>query len=147
MVTDLLNLWRGKEIALQCEIIKIQVALLCISCDSPAMRKVAGFMSHSATKGCFRCMKSIPCEVFGNKPDYSDFNRAEWILRTHDDCFNYGMQHKHARTASERLNIEKKYIVRYTALLGLPYYNAANFCIIDPMHNLLLRSAKTFIKM
>ena len=111
------------------------------------MRKVAGFMSHSATKGCYRCMKSFPCEVFGDKPDYSGFNREEWILRTHRDCFNYGMQYKHARTATERLNIEKKYGVCYRALLGLPYYNAVKFCIIDPMHNLLLGSAKTFIKL
>lgn len=149
LVNDLLNLWRGKEVALSGmhNTIKIQAVLLCISCDSPAMRKVAGFLSHSATKGCFRCLKSFPCGSFGEKPDYSGFIREEWILRTHNECFKYGMQHKHAKTAAEQLNIEKTYGVRYTALLGLPYYNAVNFCVIDPMHNILLGSAKTFTKL
>ena len=147
LLSDLLYLWRGKEITLASGTITIRAALLCLACDSPAMRKVAGFMSHAATKGCFRCHKSFPCESFGSKPDYSGFNQDEWILRTHRECFEYGMLHEHAKTAAEQHDIEKKYGICYTTLLNLPYYNAVDFCIIDPMHNMLLGSAKTFIKM
>lgn len=55
-----------------------------------------------------------------------------------------GLQHKHAKTAKERKDLERKYRVRYTVLATLPFYNTVRFCIVDPMHNLLLGSAKTF---
>ena len=57
------------------------------------------------------------------------------------------MRHKHARTATERLNYEKEHGVRYTVLTTLPYYDTIRFCMVDPMHNLLLGSAKTFVKL
>jgi hypothetical protein len=92
-------------------------------------------------------MKSFPTSAFGEKPDYSGFDRENWIAREHSDCVDVGMQHKHAKTAKERSGLEKRYGVRYTVLLTLPYYNAVSFCMIDPMHNLLLGSAKTFTKL
>ena len=33
----------------------IRVALLCVACDTPAARKVSGFVGHSANLGCPRC--------------------------------------------------------------------------------------------
>ena len=54
--------------------------------------------------------------------------------------------HKHAKTAKDRRDIEKFHGVRYSVLLSLPYYNAIRFSMVDPMHNLLLGSAKTFVK-
>ena len=147
LVEDLLTLWRGKEIKLPSKTISIQAALICVSCDSPAMRKVCGFVAHNAVKGCYKCMKSFQTASFGEKPDYGGFDRSTWVLRKHKDCFDAGMLHKHAKTAKERSAIERSYGVRYTALLTLPYYDAVSFCMIDPMHNLLLGSAKTFTKM
>ena len=55
----------GKELQLPSAIITAHAALLCISCDSPAMRKVGGFMSHNANKGCYKCTKSFPTASFG----------------------------------------------------------------------------------
>ena len=147
LVGELLLLWRGEEVELQTGSIRIRAALLCVSCDSPAMREVAGFVAHNASKGCFKCMKSFPTSAFGEKPDYSGFDRENWIAREHGDCVHVGMQHKHGKTAKERSGLEKRYGVRYTVLLTLPYYNAVSFCMIDPMHNLLLGSAKTFTKL
>ena len=49
-----------------------RVALLCIACDIAA-RKVSGFLGHSATLGCSRCLKKFPGEV--SNEDYSGFNR------------------------------------------------------------------------
>ena len=144
LVEELLLLWRGEEVELQTGSIRIRAALLCVSCDSPALRKVAGFVAHNGSKGCFKCMKS---SAFGEKPDYSGFDRENWIAREHSDCVDVGMQHKHAKTAKERSGLERRYGVRYTVLLTLPYYNAVSFCMIDPMHNLLLGSAKTFTKL
>ena len=86
----------------------------------------------------------FPTASFGEKPDYSGFDRENWIPREHSDCRRIGMQHRHARTAKERSDLERMHGVRYTALL---HYNAVSFCIIDPMHNLLLGSAEAFTKL
>jgi len=43
-----------------------------VTCDLPAGRKVCGFLSHSATLGCSKCLKEFPGAV-GNK-DYSGFD-------------------------------------------------------------------------
>ena len=55
-------------------------ALLCVSCDSPAMRKIAGFVGHNAVKGCYKCMKSLATASFGEKPDYSVFDHENWVF-------------------------------------------------------------------
>ena len=158
VVEELLILWHGKEIKLPSTTVVIRAALLC---DSPAMRKVCVFVAHNAVKGCYIYLKTFETATFGEKPDYSrfdcsnwvlkpdysGFDRSNWVLRKHNDCFHAGMLHKHAKTAKERYDIEKKYGVRYITLLTLTYnYDAVTFCMIVPMHNLLLGSAKTFTK-
>ena len=107
LVEELLLLWRGEEVELQTGSIRIRAALLCVSCDSPAMRKVAGFVAHNASKGCFKCMKSFPTSAFGEKPDYSGFDRENWIAREHGDCVHVGMQHKHGKTAKKEVALRK----------------------------------------
>lgn len=60
-VNDLLKLWDGVELnipALKCKK-KIRCALLSVSCDLPAGRKVGGFLSHNAHLGCSRCLKKF----------------------------------------------------------------------------------------
>ena len=147
LVEDFLHLWPGVEMELRGGIIsKVRAALICVSCDSPAVRKVAGFLSHSATKGCYKCLKTFPTNAFGDKPDFSGFNREEWPLRTHSNSYAAGMEHRHAKTAKARNTIEKAHGIRYTVLSRLPYYDIVRFTVIDPMHNLLLGSAKTFVK-
>ena len=126
--------------------ITIRAAVLCVSCDSPAIRKVVGFVSHNANKGCYKCTKKIPTSSFGDKPDYSGSDRENWIPRTHSEFYDAAMMQKHAKTAKDRRNIERLHGVCYSVLLSLPYYNAIRFSMIDPMHNLLLGSAKTFVK-
>jgi len=147
LVTDLLCLWRGIDVILPYGKLKIRAALICVACDSPATRKVGGFLSHTAKNGCFRYHKTFPCERFGKKSDYSGFDRENWISRTHAECFALGTKHKHAKTASDQISIEKEHGICYTVLINLPYYNAVEFCIVDSMHNLLLGSAKKFIEL
>ena len=57
LIEELLIMWRGKKIHLPSGPLTIRAALMCISCDSPAMRKVGGFLSHAANKGCYKCKK------------------------------------------------------------------------------------------
>ena len=61
----------------------IRAILTCISSDLPATRKVCGFLSYNANKGCSKCLKSFPTQLFGEKPDFSGFDCDNWNLRYH----------------------------------------------------------------
>ncbi len=86
-------------------------------------------------------------EVFGKPPDFSNFDTTQWTARTNlqhrEDAKN--KKHRLARTKTESQSIERKSGVRYSVLLKLPYFDAPRMCIIDPMHNLFLGTAKKMI--
>ena len=52
------------------------------------------------------------------------------------------VEHKLATTQEPRKKIESAIGVKYSVLTSLPYYDSIQFTVIDPMHNLLLGSAK-----
>lgn len=54
-------------------------------------------------------------------------------------------KHRNCKTQSDREKIEKQSGIRYSCLLELPYFDAPRMCIIDPMHNLLLGTAKHMV--
>ena len=147
LIVELQQLWKGVEVLLPTGKVILKAALLCVACDSPAMRKTAGFVAHNALKGCFKCTKSFPTALFSEKPDYSGFNRDNWGKRTHVQFRNAAFEYKHSKTAKSRCEVVKAHGVRFTVLLNLPYYDAIRFTIIDPMHNLLLGSAKRFMNL
>jgi hypothetical protein len=45
-------------------------------------------------------------------------------------------------TVAKQKEIERQHGCRYSVLLELPYYKVIRFCIVDPMHNLLLGTVK-----
>jgi len=80
LVDYLLELWRGKILKTSLfGIVPVRCALTCISCDLPATRKLCGFVSYSASRGCSKCQKEFPCKQFGDKPNYSGYERCEWL--------------------------------------------------------------------
>ena len=95
-----------------------------------------------SSKRCSRCLKSFPTTEFGGKPDYSGFDRNSLPKRCLYDHRSQGMNWKHANTLKKRQDIEHSYGVRFTELLRLPYFDSIRFAIVDPMHNVLLGSAK-----
>ena len=145
LVRDLLSLWKGIEMETSEGIQKVRAALVCVSCDIPASRKLVGFVGHSALKACSKCLKSFPTTSFGMKPDYSGFRRELWPKRELKDHREQGMKWKHAKSLAERIEIERKYGIRFSELLRLSYFDTVRFCVIDPMHNILLGSAKHII--
>ena len=147
LVNDLLTLWKGVVMisAFGTPVI-VRAALICTSCDIPASRKVSGFVGHSAYRACSKCLKAFPTEHFGEKPDYSGTERNSWTPRCMDSHYEHAMQYKNACTQEQRKDIEHKFGCRYSALIELPYYDVIRFCVIDPMHNLLLGTAKHMIK-
>lgn len=83
IVSELEMLWKGVRLdsSLFDSSYVFRAALLCVSCDIPAARKCCGFKSHAARLGCHKCMKIFPGD-FGEKRDYSGFDRQNWKPRT-----------------------------------------------------------------
>lgn len=146
MVKELLSLWDGEHFQVHSFSDKqlVRGALICIACDLPAARKVAGFLSHSAAYGCSKCMKKFP-GGFGSK-DYSGFERNTWPARsniTHRAAIEI-INNKPNKT--QRNQAESEYGCRYSALLKLGYFDPVRMVVVDPMHNLFLGSAKHVMK-
>ena len=55
LVNDLIELWNGIQIHCSSTTTLIRGALIAVSCDIPAARKVCQFLGHKANKGCSRC--------------------------------------------------------------------------------------------
>ena len=108
----------------------------------PAVRKVCGFSSYSAILGCSKCLHRFKSGSFGQKLDYSGYERRSWPLRNLTQHKEAATQYSTAKTPVEQQRLLSKDGVRYSLLLELPYFNPIRFHVIDPMHNLLLGTAK-----
>ncbi len=125
--------------------IYVRAALLCCACDIPAARKVCGFMGHAALKGCSKCLLNFPTAQFGEKADYTNINRSEWVPRTKADHKAKAFTYRDAKTRADQKALEREYGVRYSILNELPYFDPPRMCVVDPMHNLLLGTSKHMI--
>ena len=119
IVDELLDLWNGKMLKTSSlfGVIPVSCALTCISCDLPATRKLCGFLSCSASHGCLKCQKHFPCIQFGEKRDYSGYERDEWLPRTQVTHLQHVSEIQSAQTASRQNELEKLYGARYSELL------------------------------
>jgi len=104
------------------------------------VRKICGFASHSATLGCSKCKHTFTNE------QRSDFDRTEWQTRNLEQHGKDASNYLAAKTAKQQTEILSKKGVHYSLLLELPYLDIVRFHTIDPMHNLLLGTAKHVIK-
>ena len=148
LVEELKQLWAGVAISTYCGVDAIiRAALLCVGCDLPAARKVCGFVGHRAKMGCSKCLLPFPTKHFGEKPDYSDFDRSHWTQRDNESHRRLARKYQECNTLSDRQVIERVHGVRYTCLLQLVYFDASRMCIVDPMHNLLLGTAKHAVEL
>lgn len=64
LIDELLLFWNGSGVSMKIAVPsgsniekKVKCALLCVSCDLPAIRKTCGFLSYSAALGCSKCKK------------------------------------------------------------------------------------------
>lgn len=96
--------------------------------------------------GCSKCFKEFPRKSFGEKPDFSGFDRESWQPRSDKDHRAAADKVCQARTPSDVKKFSSESGARYSVLFQLPYYDAIRFALIDPMHNLLLGSAKNVLK-
>ena len=62
-----------------------RAALMCVAADSPASRKVGGFLGHQALHGCTKCLKEFKRQGFNDRPNYGGFQTQLWKKRTNED--------------------------------------------------------------
>ena len=96
--------------------------------------------------GCSKCFKEFSRGSFGDKPDFSGFDRESWLPRSNKEHRTAADKVRQARTPTNAKAFSSESGARYSVLFQLPYYDAIRFALIDPMHNLLLGSAKRVLK-
>lgn len=145
LVQELNDAYRGWIICTKNSTVKtvsIRACLGCVTCDIPASRKVCGFLGHAARLGCNKCLKEFPTTSFGEKPNCAGLDRDKWVLRTlashKASCSDLLV----AKNQSSLQSLESKHGLRYSVIIELPYFDPVRFTVVDPMHNLLLGTAK-----
>ena len=130
LVDDLLELWeRGMSVTVAGMLVTIHAVLLCVACDIPASRKTCGFLSHSASKGCSKCLKVFPYDVVMRRLNFSGFDACP--TRTHAQHVASAMQTLKAKSQTERDAMESSTGSRYSELMRLPYFDCVRFTIIE----------------
>ena len=123
----------------------VKCALLCVSCDIPAGRKVCGFLGHGARYGCCRCGKCF--EGCVGQMDYSGFERDSWPPRSGSEHRQVCQRLLNCSTKKDQHEeIESSTGYRYSVLLQLPYFDSTRMLVVDGMHNLFLGTAKHVLK-
>ena len=147
LVSELKEFWHGVSLNVHTEAGPqnqiVRCALLCVACDLPAGRKVCGFLSHAAAKGCSKCSKTFSGTV-GNMC-YSGFDRSLWTPRTNHSHRRDVKVVQGCNTKTGRSQKESELGCRYSILLELPYFDPPRMLALDPMHNLFLGTGKHMI--
>lgn len=148
-VDELKALWKGVRLR-SCPsrfALTFRAAVISISSDVPATRKICGFKGHSAILGCSRCLKKFP-GGFGEKRDYSGFDRNSWSPRTNEEHRRQATKISRSKTNAERNSMgQNSGISHYSVLLELEYFDVIRFCTVDPMHNLFLGTSKKMFQL
>ena len=147
LIGELHDLWNGVSVTIGTSpkrTVMVRLAVMCIACDIPAVRKLCGFAGHSACLGCSKCKHKFVSESWGM--NYSGFDRTEWVLRNSAEHKEHAREYLSAQSANQQDEYLSKNGVRYSILLELPYLDIVRNHIIDPMHNLLLGTAKHIMK-
>ena len=122
----------------------IHAALILVSCDIPAARKICGHVS--ALVSCHRCEKKANYENrqhnFAGMEDMDDW----FIPRNSDMHYQNALAWRRCNSDTLRKRFVKQTGVRWTELLRLPYFDPIRSTIIDPMHCLFLGIARWIVK-
>ena len=144
LVEELQQLWNPGVCMFACDsgsTVIVRGALLCVACDIPAIRKVCGFLGHSARMGCSKCVTEFRTTAFGQKANYGGFT-ADYQLRTEEEHRAQAQLSLRQVTLTTRDGIEKQFGTRFSILMLLSYFDCVRFHVIDPMHNLFTGTAK-----
>ena len=147
IVNELVLLWDGVTLNKTYEhqeTREIRAALILVSCDIPAARKICGHIS--ALSSCHRCMKKANYE--NHKHNFAGMdNMNEWFISRNSVRFREdALAWRRCNSNAARDRFVKIAGVRWTELLRLQYFDPIRFLTIDPMHCLFLGIAKWIVK-
>ena len=147
LMKELKCLWKGVTVSThnKPDGIVIRAALLCSAADISVLRKICGFLGHGANYGSSKCLKAYPGR-FGEKRNYSGFERDEWPKRCFKDRVKAVQAIQRCISKTARINRERLLGWRYTPSMDLQYFDSVTQHGIDPMHNLFLGTAKKMFK-
>ena len=145
IIDECLDLWKGWRIPKTYEHpdgLDIKAALIIGSSDTPATRKLFGH--GSAVMKCHRCEKRSTYSADYKKNHYG----GGYVARPADASLHRQYAREWLECNSKNLREEhfKKYGVRWSELLRLPYMDPIRFAVVDPMHCLFLDVAKWIIR-
>ncbi len=105
LVDDMLQLWNGIPLVPEGPPV-LRAALVCVTSDLPAMRKITQFLGHKADLGCSRCKfcaKREPGSV-GATGKMSYFTPTMAEERKTDEVVQQAEEYKQARRLQRRLH-------------------------------------------
>ncbi|GET55402.1 hypothetical protein GLOIN_2v1786147 [Rhizophagus irregularis DAOM 181602=DAOM 197198] len=147
IIDELKSLWEGVTLnkTYECQEGKrIRAALILVSCDIPAARKICGHIF--ALVSCHRCEKKANYE--NRQHNFAGINEMDEWFTCRDSA-----QHRQDAIGWRRCNSDaarKRFVkqtgVRWSELLRLPYFDPIRFITIDPMHCLFLGIAKWIVR-
>ena len=147
IVDELESLWDGITInqTNECKNGKrIRAALILVSCDIPAARKICGHVS--ALVSCHRCKKKANYENrqhnFAGMDNFDDW----FFMRDPIEHRQNALEWRYCNSDASRKRFVKQNGVRWSELLRLPYFDPIKFITIDPMHCLFLGIARWIVK-
>ena len=147
IVDELVSLWNGVTLNWTYENRgekRIRAALILVSCDISAARKICGHVS--ALVSCHRCEKHANYE--NRKHNFAGMDDMdEWFIprNPNEHCQN-ALGWRRCNSDAARKRFVKQTGVRWSELLRLPYFNPIRSTIIDPMHCLFLGITRWIIK-
>lgn len=140
-IDELKAMWKGVRLwsCLSRFTLTFRVAVISISSDIPATRKICGFQGHSAYLGCPRCLKTFPGGFREKKKHYSGLERNSWTPHINQDHCSQAITMPRSKTKAEyNLIGQNSGISHYSVLLDLEYFDITRFGTVDPTHNLFL---------
>ncbi len=122
----------------------IRAALILVSCDVPAARKICGHVS--ALVSCHRCEKKANYE--NRQHNFAGMDDLEeWFYtRSSTEHRQHALNWRRCKSDASRKRMVKQTGVRWSELLRLQYFDPIRFIIIDPMHCLFLGIARWIVK-
>ena len=138
LVDTLLALWEGVHIHNRL----VRGVLLSINCDLPAVRKTAGMKGPTANKGCSRCHQIFPTQKKTKRRCYCDGKNDEAKRRDMETHRQHVERYQKCKNDNQRKKCSFETGVTCSELLRLPYIDLISFITFDPLHNILLGTAK-----
>ncbi|GBC18472.2 hypothetical protein GLOIN_2v1775288 [Rhizophagus irregularis DAOM 181602=DAOM 197198] len=141
IVNELETLWAGLTLnrTYECENGKrVRGALILVSCDIPAARKICGHVS--ALVSCHRCEKKANYE--NGQHNFAGMDDVGYSARDSNKHRQNALGWRRCNSDAARKRFVKETGVRWSELLRLSYFDPIRFITVDPMHCLFLGIAK-----